>query len=65
MTMFSETDKERLEKAVREQQRLAESRRFTLDYQLQQEQKENIICHPRLAPATDAKYAQAVFNWAV
>ncbi|KAH2457205.1 hypothetical protein KXW63_002869 [Aspergillus fumigatus] len=63
--MFSELDKECLEKAVRERQRLAESRGFTLDYQLQQEQKENVICHPRLAPATDAKYDRAVFNWAV
>jgi hypothetical protein len=65
MTMFSEIDKERLEKVVRERQRLAESRGFTLDYQLQQEQKENVICHPRLAPATDEKYDRAVFNWAV
>ncbi|KAF4155474.1 hypothetical protein CNMCM6069_007995 [Aspergillus lentulus] len=63
--MFSEIDKEHLEKVVRERQRLAESRGFTLDYQLQQEQKENVICHPRLAPATDEKYDRAVFNWAV
>jgi hypothetical protein len=62
MTMFSETDKERLEKVVREQQRLAKLYRFTLDYQLQQEQKENVIYYLRLAPATNVKYNQAVFN---
>lgn len=63
MTMASEDTK--LQKLLEEHQRLAESRGFTLEYQNEQENKENVISFPRLAPATSEKYDQAALQWAL
>ncbi|KAJ8189548.1 hypothetical protein LV163_001835 [Aspergillus fumigatus] len=63
MTMASEDTK--LQKLLEEHQRLAESRGFTLEYQNEQEKKENVISFPRLAPATSEKYDQAALQWAL
>lgn len=59
------SDDAKLQKLLEEHQRLAESRGFTLEYQSEQEKKENIISFPRLAPATWDKYDQAALQWAL
>lgn len=42
---------------------LAASRGFTIEYQKEQEQSENTITQPELAPATHDKYDRAAYNW--
>lgn len=52
-----------LQKALAERIARATSRRFTLEYQSEREQEENVLCHRELAPATLNKYEYAALNW--
>lgn len=54
-----------LQKTLAERIGRAKSRGFTLEYQNEREQEENVICHRQLAPATFNKYEYAVFNWSL
>jgi len=60
MTMASE---DHLQHLLKERRRLAASRGFTIDYQREQELKENVVCHKELAPATYEKHDRAAENW--
>ena len=52
-----------LQKTLAERIARAKSRGFTLEYQNEQEQQENVICYRELAPATFNKYEYAALNW--
>ena len=60
MTMI---DDGRLQQLLKERQRLAASRGFTMDYQRNQELGENVVCQKDLAPATNEKHEKAAENW--
>lgn len=60
MTMVIE---DRLQHLLKERQRLAASRGFTIDYQRKQELGENVVCQKDLAPATNEKHEKAAENW--
>jgi hypothetical protein len=48
---------------LQERATFAASRGFTLEYQNEQEKKENTIAHRELAPATHDKYGRALETW--
>ena len=52
-----------LSKILEARAKLAASRGFTLEYQKEQEQSENRVAQPELAPATHDKYDDAAKNW--
>ncbi|KAJ5193152.1 hypothetical protein N7449_009294 [Penicillium cf. viridicatum] len=43
--------------------KLTASRGFTTEYQKEQEQSENCVTQPELAPPTHDKYNRAAYNW--
>lgn len=56
-------DEDRLQQLLEERRRLEASRGFTIDYQHEQESRENVICYKDLAPTTYEKHNRAVENW--
>ncbi|ODM21326.1 hypothetical protein SI65_02169 [Aspergillus cristatus] len=58
-------DEGRLQQLVEEQQRLAASHGFTIDYQNKRESQANVRCYKELAPTTYEKHDRAVENWIV
>lgn len=41
----------------------AAARNCTVEQHREQESKDNVVCHKKLAPATDHKYARAEMFW--
>jgi hypothetical protein len=56
---------EAIQKKLDERNARAVSRGFTREYQNDQEQKDNTICHKALALATLQNYENTALNWAL